>query len=216
MLDKIYLNDGLHLPNEILAIVINELASDMEDNRDETLPALASCRLASHALCSLATPRFFSSIQLTDYAGINRPPDCNVLFKRATLLDQILTIRHVATSVHIFTLHCHHIYFQDSGNVTLISSILHHLPHVQEFSFGATGSWLTFSFLPEDLVSAIHTLCRSPTLTRLYLDNILDLSLTVITQCPNLRFLHLWDVSLTANYDFWVLSATFFGTFCNN
>ena len=57
----------LHLPNEILAVIINELALDNKDNagndndndRNKILAALASCRLASHVLCSLATPLFF-------------------------------------------------------------------------------------------------------------------------------------------------------------
>jgi len=48
-------NFVLHLPNEILAIIINELALDNEDididndnDNDKSLAALASCRLASH------------------------------------------------------------------------------------------------------------------------------------------------------------------------
>ena len=57
--------EELYLPPEIFATILNELASDTEDN-DKILAALAACRLASNTLCSLATPLFFSSIQLTD------------------------------------------------------------------------------------------------------------------------------------------------------
>jgi hypothetical protein len=69
MQSKMHLNHfqkELHLPNEILAIIINELASDIEDNEIETLAALACCRLVSHVLCSLATPLLFSSVRLTE------------------------------------------------------------------------------------------------------------------------------------------------------
>jgi hypothetical protein len=54
-----------HLPNELLSIIINKLAADTEDN-DIAPAALASCRLASHVLCSLATPLLFSSIELIE------------------------------------------------------------------------------------------------------------------------------------------------------
>ena len=57
--------EEFRLPTEILVIIINQVASETVDN-DRTLAALASCRLASYVLCSLATPFFFSSIRLTD------------------------------------------------------------------------------------------------------------------------------------------------------
>ena len=48
-----------HLPNEVFWIIINQLAP-----KDGDLKTLEACRLASHTLCSLATPLRFSSMHL--------------------------------------------------------------------------------------------------------------------------------------------------------
>ena len=51
-------------------IIINELSLDIDNDNDndKILAALASCRLASHVLCSFATPPFISSTD-TFYKG---------------------------------------------------------------------------------------------------------------------------------------------------
>ena len=208
MPDKIRPLFFVYLPNEILAIIANELASDMEDN--ESLAALASCRLAAHALCSLATPLLFSSIRLTDLTSDYRnTPDCSLLLERATRLNQAITNRHIAASVHTLTLNCHQRSLQDPGNAGLISSILHGLPHIRNFALESVLGWMDLFFIPNDLVLAIQALCRSPSLTTLYLDHINNFSSTAITACPNLRCLRLRDIiRLQVNYIFSVPSAT--------
>ena len=56
------------LPNKLLLAIINELMLETED-KSITLAALASCCLASHVLCSVATPVLFSSLELTEIEG---------------------------------------------------------------------------------------------------------------------------------------------------
>jgi hypothetical protein len=78
MQNKIHLgSEEIHFPNEILSIIINELASSDTEDNDETL---ASCRLASYALCSLATPVLFSSIRLTDFKHDAWSTDCRLFW----------------------------------------------------------------------------------------------------------------------------------------
>jgi hypothetical protein len=103
------------LPNELLSVIINELASDTDIR---TLAALASCRLASYVLCSLATPFLFSSIELGP--EVNRS-----LKERVTKLNELLTIHDIAASVHTLTLRCEK---ADLVDGTLIPEILHRLP----------------------------------------------------------------------------------------
>ena len=199
MPDTIHPSD---LPNEILAIIINELASD-EDNE-----SLASCRLASHVLCSIATPLFFSSIELTNYTA-RKTRDDGLLVKRAARLNEILTIQNIAASVYTLTLCCYHSYqaLEDSTCAGLMSTILHRLPHIRIFTL---ESHQYFSAFPEELASAIRALCRSPNLTTLYLHYIRGFPFTAITGCPNLRCLRLWHInSLVVN----TISSTLF---CNN
>jgi hypothetical protein len=181
-------NYVLHLPNEILAIILNEVASD-DEYKNKTLEALASCRLVSHVLCSLATPLFFSSIRLTDSTADDELR--SVFVKRATRLNEILTIQNIADSVHTLTLRCHFPTLQDSTSGTLISAILHRLSHIRSFSLEARYFFSYFSWFPEDFASAIRALCRSPSLTTLSLDRIQGFPFTAITECPNLRCLHL-------------------------
>ena len=203
MPDKI--NCALYLPNEILAIVINQLAS----NNAETLAALASCRLASYTLCSLATPLFFSSITLTDYAGPET--DHSILVKRVTRLNKILSVYNIAATVHTLTLRCHYKTFRNSISGTHMSAILHRLPHIRNFTLKVDGKRrrLSFPSIPEDLGSAILALCRSPNLTALCLDNVEYFPFTAITACPNLRYLRLWHVDeLRVDFFFFVVSAT--------
>ena len=72
-MDEIYLN-YLHVSNKFPAIIKAELAAD----NDKTLAAaLASCRLASHVLYSLATPFFFFYTHTIDgyYWRLNRRKD---------------------------------------------------------------------------------------------------------------------------------------------
>jgi hypothetical protein len=203
-------NYVLHLPNEILAIILNEVASDDKD-KDKTLEALASCRLVSHVLCSLATSLFFSSIQLTDAtANDEARVNYNLFVKRATRLSEILTIQNIADSVHTLMLCCHFHTLQDSTSGTLISAILYRLPHIRSFSLEARDHCSDFSLFPEDFASAIRALCRSPSLTTLSLDCIKRFPFAAITECPNLRCLHLWCIiDLDVNLIFSAL-------FCSN
>jgi hypothetical protein len=203
MLHKIHPSYVLDLPNEILAIIINELASDDEDN-DETLAALASCRLAFHVLCSFATPLFFSSIRLTNSTGHKR--DRRILVEQATRLNEILTNYNIAVSVHTLTLCFDHQTLEDSTSVALMSDILHRLPHIRNFAL-ETYRYTDFSSFPEDFASAIRALCRSPNLTTLCLDSIQDFPFTAIMGCPNLRCLRLGYVNDLG------VNPIFFGTF---
>ena len=218
MPDKIHLNvvppDELRLPTEILAIIINELALDSTGDNDRTLAALTSCRLASHVLYSLTTPLLFSSIELTDDVRLftsrkDRLVASNLLWTRATKLRQILTTDDVAASVQNFTLRCHPENLTSQTNGTLISTILHRLPHIQRFSLEAleTNSergFLLFSLMTDGFSSAIQVMCRSPSLTTLYLDNIKGFPATAIAACPNLQCLHLWCVEPSVNFKFFV------------
>ena len=97
-----------------------------------SLTALASCCLASHVLCSLATPLFFSYIRLMDSIG------CSILVKQAMKLNEILTVqKNIAASVHTLTLCFNYQTLEDSRSVTLISTILDCLPHVRKFALEA-------------------------------------------------------------------------------
>ena len=143
--------EATRLPNEILAIIINELPSD----EVRKLAALASCRLASHVLCSLATPLFFSSIQLTD-SGVFHDSRETCLSNRAKNLNQILSSDDIADSVKTFMLRCHKEDFASQPNGILISKILHRLPHIQTFALrpfrdgSGMDSWILFSDLAKD------------------------------------------------------------------
>jgi hypothetical protein len=181
----------LHLPNEILAIILHELASD----NDDTLAALASCRLASHVLCSLATHFLFSSIRLTDaFTTGNKGQDCSVLVERAMKLNKILTIYNIASSVHTLTLCCGQRTLENSISATLMSTILLRLPRIHTFALKSDSY---FSSIPEDFASAIQALCQSPNLTSLNLDSIKGFPFEIITS--NLRRLRLRRVD-----NFWV------------
>ena len=153
-----------HFPNEILAIIVNELASGMEDN--ESLAA--SLPAALHVLCSLATPLLFSSIRLTDLTS-----DCRVIAPHRRLSI------HLDTELpHPRSWKCYPHFFHPSSSST-------------DPKFCLLKSGIE---IPEDLASAIQALCRSPSLTTLYLDNFTKFSFTAITACPNLRYLRLWGV----------------------
>jgi hypothetical protein len=155
--------EGLHLPTEILATIINELASDTKDN-DDTLAALAACRLAFHTLRSLATPLFFSSIQLTD-SGVFHDSRETCLSNRAKNLNQILSSDDIADSVKTFRLHCRREIFGSQPNAILISKILHRLSHVQTFALNGFRrpkmGILMFSGCAKDFRSAIQAMCKS-------------------------------------------------------
>jgi hypothetical protein len=178
---NIHVQTEIQLPNELLSIIIDELASDSDIR---TLAALASCRLASHALCSLVTPLFFSSIALTGSLDSRHYRD------RVTKLNQLLTrtTHDIATSVHTLTLRYDKGHLMSPRNGTLISEILRRLPHIRNFTLKCT-SYFDFSLVTEELSSAIQALCRSPKLTTLDLGHIRDFPITIIT--PNLRRLRL-------------------------
>ena len=185
-------NFVLHLPNEIPAIIINELAFDIDkdSDKDKILAALASCRLASHVLCSLATPLFFSSISLTDRYD-NGSYGYSLFVRRATKLNDILATRNIAASIHTLTLYCAEQTLRDFSSSAIMSAILPRLPHIQKFSLG-TRSFVYFPTLPMDFAAAIQGLCRSPNLTTLSLDGIRHFPFRTIRTSPNLRCLHLW------------------------
>ena len=206
LLPTMHSNFVLHLPNEILAIIINELASCTDEDKDKDkdkilLAALASCRLASHVLCSLATPLCFASILLTDayiYAKFDRR--CRLLVKRATKLNDILATRNIAASIHSLSvsLHCDNQFLKDSSSGAIMSAILPRLPHIQKFSLKTQYS-TSFRSLPINFAAAIEALCRSPNLTTLYLDGISAFPFTTIRICPNLGCLRLWRSFLAVN-----------------
>lgn len=193
MLDKIQPN--VDLPNEILGIIFNDLASvtDANDNR-AIVAALTSCRLACHVLCSFATPLLFSSIELTEsrqWVGMNK---VGAFREGATNLNQILTNNiNIATSVQTLKLRCYPESFKDVENGNLIAAILSRLPHIRNFALeGCFEQSLEFSIATKrDLGLSIQTLCRSPNLTTLSLHNIACFPITHITKCPNLRYLRL-------------------------
>ena len=197
-------NFVLHFPNEIIAIIINELAFDIgndnDNDNDKILAALASCRLASHVLCSFATPLLFQSILLTDvHYGFSWR--CSLFVKRVTNLNDILATRNIAASIHTLTLNCTNQTLEDSSSGAIMSAILPRLPHIQKFSFRAIYS-VSFRSLPMDFAAAIQGLCRSPNLTTLYLDGIQHFPFTTIMTSPNLRCLHLWQSGLAVNLIF--------------
>ena len=208
-------NFVLDLPNEILAIIINELALDKNKDKDKILlAALASCRLASHVLCSLATPLFFASILLTDahnYGDSGRRH--SLLVKRATKLNDILATHNIAASIHSLSvlLTFDSRFLEDSSSGAIMSAILPRLPNIQKFSLKA-DTWLYTSFrlFPMDFAEAIQALCRSPNFTTLYLDGIPNFPFTTIRTCPNLRCLRLWRSPLAVNL------IIFFRPFCDN
>ena len=189
---------GTQLPNELLSIIINELASD-SDKR--TLATLASCRLASHVLCSLATPFFFSSIELTGGLGpwLSRRQDFE---NQATKLNQLLTqtTYDIAASIRTLTLRCNGVTLKNSINATLTSEILRRLPHIRNFTLESD-----FSSITKNFSSAIHALCR-PNLTTLDIFGMLQFPITFITACPNLRCLRVEAIEFCVNSIFSVLS----------
>jgi hypothetical protein len=185
-----------HLPNEILTIIVEELA--LQDTEDTpVVEDLTSCRLASHLLCSLATPLLFSSIELQhDY----RFSDVKQNFiDRATSLNQILANNNfIATSVQNLMLEHDRPTFQDSITSALIANIIHRLTHVQDFTLGCVGTGSDyFTEFPADVRAAIQALCRSPNLRALAFLNIDHVPVTLFTTGPNLRRLRFrWIGSL--------------------
>ena len=166
----------IQLPTELLSIIINELGSDAK--------ALASCRLASYVLCSLTTPLFFSSLALQeDSTSISTRE-----IEQVRNVNQLLSNHDVAALVRTFTLRCGQRFLEHSEIGPLISTILYRLPHIETLRFCGESDTLRF---PKEILSAIQALCKSPKLTTLELDGIDSIPITVITMCPNLRFLQL-------------------------
>ena len=186
-----------NLPNDILWTIINKLVP-----ADSDLETLAACRLASHVLYSLATPPFFSSIQLavSEAGGIGER--ITTIEKRAAELNQILTNNDIVASVRSLTLKCHAVDFEDSTTGSIITEILHRLPHIQDFTLESSksgylhGHAVRFYSIAKDLASAIEELFISPNLTRLDLCNISHFPLMLITACPNLQHLSLTQINL--------------------
>ena len=180
MPDKIpsnYSLEATHLPNEILAIIINELPPDEERN----LAALASCRLASHVLCSLATPLFFSSIHLTaTWLDDNAKMIANFQ-ERAGKLHQILNINDIAALVQTLRFKCFQGNLKNETNGNLVFEILHRLPRLQKFCL---NNWI-FSSITGRVGSAIEALCRSPNLTTLDLCSVRVFPITAIIASPS-------------------------------
>ena len=203
------------LPMEILTTIINELASDTEDNY-RALAALAACRLACYALCSLTTPLFFSSIHLTDSVGPmandrKRLKGSKLLSKRAKKLNDILRIDDIANLVKTLTLRCDTLNLASRPNAVLISKILHHrLPHIQMFAFKADFVYEGVSLscrmdMPKRFVSGIQALCKSPNLTTLHVHNVYHFPITAIIACPNLQRLRLWHAAPDVNLFFFLV-----------
>ena len=189
----------IQLPNELLEIIINELALDTEDSITRT--ALASCRLASHVLHSVATPLLFSSIELTqknsDYVLITN--EIAIFKERAIKLNQLLANRSIAASTHTLTLRCKNTFLEASTIGILIASIINRLPHIRNFIWDSDGTFLSFASITRNISSAIRTLCKSPNLTTLTLRGIQSFPISAITACPNLRCLRLSDTETDVN-----------------
>ena len=182
---SVHVQTDIRLPIELLSIIINELGSNPE--------ALASCRLASHVLCSLTTPLLFSSLKLT----VPKVYGSRLLFlERARKMNQVLSNCNVAASVHTFHLLCEKSLLKDSTIGPLILKILYQLPHVRTFRLEGRDplGMVAFCSFPRDISSAIQALCKSPTLITLELCNIGFLPITVITTCCNVRSIHLESV----------------------
>jgi hypothetical protein len=181
----------IRLPNELLSAIINSIAAEYNDT---TQAALASCRLASHVLCSLATPLFFSSLEWASHWG---PCYTVVSFlDQGRRLVKLLSIHDIAALVHTFTLRCGRETFQISKAGPLICEILHRLRHLRNFTFKFRSTTLAFPFdsFQSNISSALEALCKSPNLTTLDLSNIMCFPLRFITACPNLRCLRLTGV----------------------
>ena len=183
----------IQLPNELLSIIIDELASDSAYGTEE---ALASCRLASHVLCSLATAYFLPSLELTElYCG---SPE------RARRLIQLLSNHDVAASVHTLTLRCSQELLENSQIGTLICKIVHCLPHIRNVTFDSDSYYDQSVLIPTNVCSAIQA-CTSPNLTTLDLSCIASFPITFITACPNLRSLRLKSVEFNVIFYLWLL-----------
>ena len=192
-----YSLEATHLPTEILAIIINELPSDEE----RKLAALASCRLASHVLCSLATPLFFSSIHLNVYGPIERVDVIAAFKKRADKLDKILNIHDIAALVQTFTLKCCKENLKNETNDSRVFEILDRLPRLQKFRLDIQWG---FSSITGRVESAIQALCRSPNLTTLDLCSVRGFPMAAIIASPSLRCLRLRYTSLFVNLYFFL------------
>ena len=129
--------DTNYVFNEILAIILNEVAPDDKD-KDTALEALASCRLPSHVrgaaseqstlyFAHLRPLPFFSYIRLTD-ATANDEARVNygLFVKRAIRLNEIPTIQKISqTQYRPWRCVCHFQTLEDFTSGTLISAILH-------------------------------------------------------------------------------------------
>jgi hypothetical protein len=124
--------------------------------------------------------------------------------KQATKLDHILNHNDIAVSVQTLSLSCYEVNFRDSTSGALISTILHRLPHIWNFTLEPRFGVLKFPSIARDFLSAIWALWRSPNLTTLNLVSIQDFPITTIDTCPNLRSLRLVDVEFRVNH---ILSA---------
>ena len=185
----------IHLPNELLAIIINEIASDYR-----TLANLASCRLVSHIFRSLATPFFFSSIRLTDnHSPSSYESRIIAIRKRAANLEQILTVHDIAVLVHTLTVRWPKSDLLSRRNGTVVSNLIHRLPYLRHFTLESVTLSVEFFLLSRDFSSAIQALCRSPHLRTLDLRYIYNFPLAAITSCPNLHQLCLTGVTFRVN-----------------
>ena len=194
-----YSLETTRLPNEIIAIIINQLPSDEE----RKLAALASCRLASHVLCSLATPLFFSSIHLK-VNFLERADAIAIFQQRADKLDQILNIHDIAASVQTLRLKCFPENLENETNGNLVFEILHRLPRLQKFCLEIRGKPPEFFSFTGRVASAIEALCRSPNLTTLDLCGVTHFPIAAIIACPNLRCLRLHRITLFVNLHFFL------------
>ena len=170
------------------------------------LAALASCRLTPHTLRSLGTPLFFSFIELRDPWATSYER-AQPFEARAKALKQILNINDIAASVQTLTLGSRKKHLEKSINGTLISEILHRVPHIRKFVLQSEEGSLDFSSISEDLASTILALGRSPDIKTLELSNIHLFPTTVVTAYSNLRCLRLWQIGFCVKCIFSLLSA---------
>lgn len=125
-----------HLANELLSIIFNNLALPDTSGNDKSL---AACRLASHVLCSLATPLLFLSIYLSDFVARCNSDGIPAIERQAVELNQILANNNnIVPSVRTLTLSYSKGTLEDSKFDSIATEILHRLPHIQKFAWEAS------------------------------------------------------------------------------
>jgi hypothetical protein len=90
ILDKIYPNSAFQHSSETIAIIVHELASDNQEIHQRSNARFLQAAAISHAICSLATPLFCSSILFVGFIDNQwRIRVRDPLFRQATRLSNL-------------------------------------------------------------------------------------------------------------------------------